>query len=304
MGAGRFSPTDWAAYATSKSYATKSAAAIYSTSLDPALDPKGVNRESRDSNDNPNSTPLIVCLDVSGSMHSVLEVMAKKGLPLVMTEVLARKPIHDPHLCAMAIDDAEVGNEVPLQVTQFEADNRIAEQLEKIYLEGGGGGNSYESYLLSWYFASRHVVTDSFEKRKKKGYLFTIGDERPTPYLRAQDILRVCGDHIQADITAEEMLTEVSRQWEVFHLMVRDTANGQHDAETITKQWTALLGQRAIALTDHTMLAEVIVSTLQIVEGEDHKTVTDSWDGSTGLVVAEAIKGLVKKTSDADLVTL
>jgi hypothetical protein len=304
MGSGRFSPDDWDKYATSRSYATKPAAEIFATRLEPSLDPKGVTREARDSDDNPNSTPLIVCLDVSGSMHSVLEVMARKGLPLVMTEVYNRKPIHDPAMCAMAIDDAEVGNEVPLQVTQFESDLRIAEQLEKIYLEGGGGGNSYESYIFSWYFAARHVVSDAWEKRQKKGYLFTIGDERPTPYLRAEDILRVCGDVVQDKIMVQDLLTEVTRQWEVFHLMVRDTANGQSDEATITKQWTDLLGQRAISLSDHTKVAEVIVSTLQIVEGEDHSKVADSWDGTTSLVVAEATRGLTKRDAGGALVNV
>jgi len=301
MGSGRFSPTDWEKYSTSRSYATKSAPEIFARHLDPALDPKGVNRESRDSADNPNSTPLIVCLDVSGSMHSVLEVMAKKGLPLVMTEVLDRKPIHDPHLMAMAIDDAEMGDPVPLQVTQFEADMRIAEQLEKIYLEEGGGGNMFESYIFSWYFAARHIVTDSWDKRQKKGYLFTIGDERPTPSLRKQDIKRVCGDVVEADITAEELLTEVSRRWEVFHLMVSEGSNYRENCKT---EWTKLLGQRAIPLSDHTKLAEVIVSTLQIIEGEDHKKVADSWDGTTSMVVAEATRGLTKRDAGGAMVSL
>jgi len=306
MGSGRFSPDDWDKYATAQSYATKPAAQIFSTrGLDPALNPKGVTRESRDSVDNPNSTPLIITLDVSGSMHSVLEVMARKGLPLVMTEVLARKPIYDPHLMAMAVDDVHAGNAVPLQVTQFEADMRIAEQLEKIYLEGGGGGNGFESYALAWLFAARHIVTDSWEKRQKKGYLFTVGDEGPTGAAFTPDhIERVLGYRPEADVQITDLLTEVTRKWEVFHLIVGDSGYANAPGSRVHTDWLNLLGERAIFLSDHTKLAEVVVSTLQIIEGEDHSKVSSSWDGTTSLVVAEATRGLTKREAGGALVNV
>lgn len=71
----------------------------------------------------------------------------------------------------------------------FEADIRIARQLEKLWLEKGGGGNCCESYTLPWYFAALHTAIDWFEKRGQKGYLFTVGDELPT-YLPGTAITR------------------------------------------------------------------------------------------------------------------
>ena len=81
---------------------------------------------------------------------------------IMVEEILARKPVSDPHILCMGIGDV-LCDQAPLQVTQFEADIRIAEQLEKLWLEKGGGGNSCESYNLPWYFAAMHTAIDCFE---------------------------------------------------------------------------------------------------------------------------------------------
>ncbi|HUH85811.1 MAG TPA: hypothetical protein VLX85_14465, partial [Stellaceae bacterium] len=57
------------------------------------------------------------------------------------------------------------------------------------------------------------------------------------------------------------------------------------------------LGERAIPLADHTMLAEVIVSVIQANEGVDAKTVAGTWSGDTALVVAKAVRSLTKNTA-------
>ena len=304
MGSGRFDPQDWQTYATTKNYATKSAAQIYTHSnMFADFDPKNIKngiRESVDSTDNPASTPVIVGLDVTGSMEAVLESMAKKGLKTLFEEIYKRKPVKDPHVLCAAIGDAFV-DRCPLQVTQFEADLRIAEQLEKLYLERGGGGNGSEGYALLWYFAAKHTKVDSFDKRKKKGYLFTVGDDGPTPNVTRSQLEGFLGDKEAEDYTAEQLLTMVSKQWEVFHLMV--TEGGTH-SQRVQNQWQKLLGERALLLTDHTKMGEVIVSTIQVLEGASAKDVTQTWDGSTSMVVGNAIKGLAQTQKNRGIVTL
>lgn len=291
MGSGRFSADDWKTYATKNNYDTKSTTEIFNkTSVDPELNPKDVIRESRDSADNPNSTPVIVGLDVTGSMSYVLDAMARQGLPTLCTEIYNRKPVADPHIMALGIGDFET-DRGPLQATQFEADIRIAQQLEKIWLERGGGGNSYESYAAAWYFAAFRTKTDSFEKRGKKGYLFTVGDEYPTPKLTKEKLEQFVGGGVERDFTAEELLTAATRQWEVFHVIVEEGSHAQGHSDTFSR-WVDVLGQRVIRLSDHKKLAEVLVSVMQVNEGTDHHAVTSSWDGSTALVVSKAVKDL------------
>lgn len=278
----------------------------FASKLDKDLDPKGITvRESCDGVDNPNSNAIIIGLDVTGSMSPVLEAVAKKGLNTLVTNIYDRKPVSDPHIMCMGIGDVEVGDRVPLQMTQFEADIRIAEQLEKLYLEMGGGGNHYESYALAWYAAGMYTKIDCFEKRGKKGYLFTIGDEEPTPYLTSGDIRTVFGSGPQHNLTKRELLDMASRTYEVFHIMIAEGNHFHYHGDTVKKEWTDLLGQRAIVLDDHTRLAEVIVSTIEVMEGRNKVDVAASWDGDTSVVVANAIKDLdLLKAANGGVVVL
>ncbi len=286
---------DWGRYHITN-IAGKDTDHVYSArSIAPTLDPKGVAiREACDSDLSPESTAIIVGLDVTGSMSPVLDAAAN-NLGVLVQEIYNRKPVTDPHLMFMGIGDAEAGDYYPLQVTQFETDIRIAEQLTSIYFEKHGGGNRYESYILAWYFAALHTKIDCFEKRHKKGFLFTIGDEEVTPYLRAKDIGRVLGERPQKEkFTSLELLEMVSRQYEVFHLMIEQGQHFRGDPDGVTNSWVEVLGQRAMPISDCSKIAEVIVSTIQLVSGEDKGKIISSWDGSTSLVVSKAINGLVE----------
>lgn len=300
MGCGTFTSKDWNTYTTSRGITNQSTySSIYkSNSMKDSLNPRGVTyRESCDSTDHPNSTPIILGIDVTGSMGDLAATIAKESLNTLMTELYDKQPVPDPHVMFMAIGDAFTDN-APLQVSQFEADIRIAEQLTDIYFEGRGGGNGGESYLLAWYFAARHTKIDSFEKHGRKGFLFTIGDEPNHSKLTVSQIKEIFGDDIEADLTAEELLTEVTRQYEVFHLIVKD---GERRYGSVTK-WNKLLSERAMEVTDYTKIPEIVESTLEILNGADVATVSSQWDGDTSLVVQNAVKGLSAVDSSKELV--
>lgn len=287
MGSGSFDAGAYRAF--SHSTAGKATDDIYSSrSINASLNPKGIKlRESRDSADNPQSTPIIVAIDVTGSMGMIADVIAREGLGVLFKEILDRKPITDPHLMFMAIGDAN-HDSAPLQVSQFEADNRIVEQLTQIYLEHGGGGNSFESYNLPWYFAAKHTEHDSLIKRAKRGYLFTIGDEEAPADLTRDQIKRFIGDDQEREVSTEEMLAEVKRGYDVFHIIIEQGDHARAHLDRVVSSWTKLLGQHVIRLADYKKLAETIVSTIEVVEGRDADEVTKGW----GKVVHDAVKHL------------
>jgi hypothetical protein len=119
----------------------------------------------------------------------------------------------------------------------------------------------------------------------------------------SEEIERFLGYKPETDFTAADLLTIVSRQYEVFHLMVEQGIHYRSYGNRVKKSWTDLLGQRAIPLADHTKLSEVIVSIIQAVEGEDKDKIIASWNGDTSLVISKALNDLTTTGATSDVVT-
>lgn len=187
--------------------------------IDPALNPKNVIRECCDSAEHPNTLPVILALDVTGSMGDAAVEVAKK-LNIIMTKLYEK--ISDVEFMVMGIGDLAYDN-CPIQASQFESDIRIAEQLDKIYFEFGGGGNSFESYTAAWYFGSRHTKLDCLN-RGRKGIIITMGDEQLNPYLplkgRRSGLMEATGDNLQSDVETKDLYDEASQKFNIYHLDV------------------------------------------------------------------------------------
>lgn len=287
MGSGSFDASAYRSF--SASTRGKTTDDIYSaSSINKNLDPKGIRlRESRDSADNPKSTPIIIAIDVTGSMGIIADVLAREGLGTLFTEILKSEPITDPHLMFMAVGDANYDS-APLQVSQFEADNRIVEQLTQIYLEHGGGGNSFESYNLPWYFASAHTEHDSLKKRGKRGYLFTVGDEEAPKTLTKDQIKRFIGDNLEREISSDEMLADAQRAYDVFHIIIEEGSHAKAQPAAVWNSWTKMLGQHVVKLADHKKLSETIVGIIEVSEGRSKVDIESRF----GSVVGNAVKHL------------
>lgn len=288
MGHGAWSSADWKRYSSAKITGKKVNDIYRATKIDPKYDPQRINvRESCDSEDHPITTPIIIGLDVTGSMSDLLDVTANK-LGEMVKDILERQPVEGPQIMFCAVGDSRCDRS-PLQATQFESDIRIASQLTDLWFEKGGGGNGFESYPLVWYFAANKTKTDAWEKRKKKGVIFTLGDDGYPEKLLKQEIERVFGDNVMEDIDTASLLAQVSRKYDVFHLMVMDRRN-----EQVVKlpKWRKLMGERAIPVTNVNAIPEIIVSLLESVAGRDTEDIINSWDGDTQLAVRDALGGL------------
>lgn len=243
--------------ARKEGYGFKSAGEIFTQNAKrmahESMNPKGISfRESRDSSVHPNSVPIILGLDVTGSMGHIPHELIKEGLPKLMGGII-QGGVPDPALLFLGIGDHEC-DAYPLQVGQFESgDEELDMWLTRTYIESGGGGNAGESYLLAWYFAAFHTRTDAFEKRNQKGLLFTVGDEPCLKTLPASAIREIMGAG-QHTFTQFDLLEEARKKYEVYHI------NVVHSDQAMRADggWKELLGQNCLSIEDHREIPNVI----------------------------------------------
>lgn len=229
-----------------------------------ALDPKGVTRESRDSDAHPESTAIGVVFDVTGSMARVPITLQKK-LPQLMGLLLRKGYIPDPQILFAAVGDF-TSDKVPLQVGQFESGIEMDDDITKIYLEGGGGGSKEESYLDALYFFAKHTSTDCFEKRGKKGYLFLIGDEKPYPKVSKAELLSIFGDTVQDDLTAQQVVALAAEKWEIFFVIPNGTS--YYSEPWLKDTWAGLINpEHVLKLEDPDAVCEAIGVAIGLLEG-------------------------------------
>jgi hypothetical protein len=268
MGHGTYSSDSRTSRAVSAGYYTKSAHEIFKQrSINNAMNPHGITvRESRDSAEHPKSLPIIIALDVTGSMGSVPHALVKDGLPTLVTNIIENgQP--DPQILFLAIGDHEC-DQSPLQVGQFESSDELLDKwLTDVYLEGGGGGNAGESYLLAWYFAGYHTVTDQFEKRSEKGFLFTIGDEPTLKNISNHVMKEIMGDGQYEDFSAAKLLDKAREKYNVYHLHIAETGAGSR-RETIAG-WKQLMGDNLLIIQRHedvaASIAKIITNSISTV---------------------------------------
>ena len=229
-----------------------------------SLDPKGCKfRESRDSTEHPQSTAIAVMFDVTGSMGGIPVTLQTK-LPELLGLLLRKGYVADPQILFGAIGDATC-DQIPLQVGQFESDNRMDENLENFFLEGGGGGQQTESYELAMYFIARHTDIDCWNKRGHKGYLFIIGDEMAYPSVKKGEVRDHIGDGMEREISTAEIVRELKQRYHVFYILPKAASNGGD--RTILGFWRKLLGQNVLELEDPEAVCETIALTIGMMEG-------------------------------------
>jgi hypothetical protein len=272
MGSGAWSATDFFDRARTRSAAGVDTFAYSARAkqtgvlrVHQTLDPYGLGvRESRDSAEHPDSNAILISLDVTGSMDRVVRGI-HRDLPHLHELLLGHKYIPHPQILFAAAGDATC-DRVPLQVGQFESDNRMDQNLENMILEGGGGGQKTESYEMTMYVAARHTSIDCFEKRGRKGYLFIIGDEMAYPFVYRAHVHRLIGVDPQADIPLRQIIDEVREKYYVYFVIPGGAAHGRD--RDVLQFWLDHLGTRnVLSLQDPNDTAECIAMTIGVNEG-------------------------------------
>lgn len=273
MGSGSWDVDSFRSYSASKGYKTNSKGVVTDSfsaqenfkakNMDKQLSPYKVVRECIDSEEHPNTFPVQIYLDCTGSMNDVAVEVAKK-ISEIVTKLFDK--VKDVEFLIGGIGDMAYDS-CPLQVTQFESDIRIAEQMDKLYFENGGGGNGYESYSLAWYFGLYNTKLDCFDKRGKKGIIITIGDEQLNPYIpkagRYASMKTVFGDSPENDIETKDLYEAAKKKFDIFHINVEHGWRSSLGSENLPSFYTLMGKDHTRSVTVDSIadtIAEIVIN--------------------------------------------
>lgn len=250
------------------SYASKSADQLFEQnkqkkshkSMLPNAANKAQLREARDSETHPNSVPVIIALDVTGSMGDIPLHLIKEGLPKIVSKMM-ELGVKDPQIMVMAIGDSRSdNNDGVFQIGQFEsADAEMDMWLSRIWISENGGGNNGESYHWAYLYARDHIQTDAWDKRKQKGFIFTIGDDNCHPHLTSTEIQEYMGEisNVKETVQSKDLVDEVKKKWNVYHIQLG------HDY--VQNNWEKLIGKENVLTArrnDYDGMANKIANTV------------------------------------------
>jgi len=232
----------------------------------PDLDPTNIKnvRESRDSENHPESLAIVVGLDITGSMQNNPRIVQEK-LPNLMDGLIQSGFVTDPQIMVAAFGDAYSDRAV-LQIGQFESGIEIDQNLGNLWLEGGGGGSGEESpELLLWALANKTSI-DCYEKRNKKGYVFIITDEMAYNNIPKNILSSVFGTKEVTATTLTKTLEKVKERYHVFVIMPGGSSHW-NDGQTHTF-WRRHVGpQNFLRVSAIEHITDVITGIIGVMEG-------------------------------------
>ena len=283
MGTGYYRASDWTKLKQSRGLSNSAnySQTFRNKEIKESLNSKYIDcRESFDSEDSPNSTPVIIGFDVTGSMGYLANNIATKSLNDSILKILESKTITNPHIMCAAFTNTDS----PLQVTQFEADIRVVEQLLDFSISGW---NPSAADNLLWYFAAKHTRIDSVKKRNKKGILIGIGDERcnqDTNTLRPAGLKNAFNEENGREYSFDETREMASEKYELFHIVIGENmrllpTNDEYmqRRESYSGWCEALPGRVARIKAEHVgYLDWLIISIVRLSQGEDKAQIINS----------------------------
>jgi hypothetical protein len=161
-----------------------------------------------------------------------------------------------------------------IQMSEFESDNKIDDSIRNLWLTSQGGSNHGESYDLLLYAAARKTVTDSLEKRGKRGYMFMYADEPIFDEVDRHQVKDVFDDGLQANIPIAEIVAEVMLKWDITVLFPSNS--GQTRARS---QYVKLFGaQHVVDLSDPENFCDAVANIVSEKEKAGVTAATEAAD--------------------------
>ena len=228
-----------------------SASRLSSTSLDSSMLPNGKILESKA------KYPIIIMLDVTGSNINFARVVYDKA-PMFYGQIEQKGYLEDFDIAFCAVGDAYTDS-YPLQISQFAKGIELDSWLEKLILEGCGGGQEKESYELAAYYLYKNA---KFAPGSKP-IIFFIGDEKPYPTVNMRQAEQFDIDIKEDGIEPFKLLREKVSD-NVFMLLNKYC--GRDFESEIVKCWENLLApEHVIKINEEKAIVDLMLGIISML---------------------------------------
>lgn len=240
-----FSPGDWAGHDFSAAYAhidatagRSYAAAVTANKSHADLLPTSISTHS--------TAPVSIVADVTGSMGEWPKVMFSK-LPYL--EVEGKEYLGpDLEFGWLAVGDAN-SDQYPLQARPFTKGTALKDELEKLVIEGNGGGQVQESYELAALYALYNIHVES----AIRPIIIFIGDEAAYSRISKEQAKDIAFVDLEKSISTKEVFQRLREKFSVY--FIQKPYNEMSGDERMTGQnkaihdgWAELVGEDHVAI--------------------------------------------------------
>ena len=243
--------------------------------LDPNVDIHGNRRLSRNSMvrdgdhfilKNGIALPIFSGFDGTGSMGGNV-AKAFEAIPVIDTMLAGIRHRYNTQIASAVVQDV-VDTHPVFQMSQFESDIRIAEQI-RLLVPDHGGGDETEDYDLCPTFLWLATQTDISDFYGLKGYAMIVGDQIGRGTVTAEGVKEYLGHTLQTRSMATKAICQaLLPKWHIFYVHVGSGGGGSRDFAT--DWWTDKLGQgRGLIVPDPDLLAEVQAGLIYTTETLD-----------------------------------
>lgn len=206
------------------------------------------------------ASPVVYAFDVTGSMGTLPRIIYDK-MPLIAGQIVECGYLSDAEVSLAAIGDI-LSDQAPIQIGDFSLMRTLDDWLQRIWLEGGGGGQDMESYeYVAYYYARMCELPNA----KWPFFLFT-GDEGFRETLYSSDLARHFGGKHETT-SVEEVVAELKKKFKDNVFLVRRKYSGATD-ERINADWEKLLGREfVVPLPSDQAIADVTLGVFALRTG-------------------------------------
>lgn len=207
-------------------------------------------------------SPLVYALDVTGSMGILPKIIFDK-MPMIAGQIVEQGYLNDTQVSLAAVGDV-LSDSGPLQICDFSPVKELDAMLKKIWVEGNGGGQHFESYeFIAYYYARLYDM----ENAELPIILFT-GDESFRETMTKEELQRHFGGQ-HGSVDSFTIFNELKAKFKGNVFLLHRHYGGYGLNGEIVNQWERALGKGfVIELPEDKAVADLTLGILAIASGK------------------------------------